>query len=149
MTGKTKIRGQLAGAEAKRKDSAEEVIENSMILPFRPPEGRRTGLRRPRLLIAAARHGQQAYRRGRDLRRLMRDDMLPPAGQAVAWLTAREAAMDHARHARLPEWDLQTHILLLIALLHEMQLADRDAGGSDVRPPAVIPKRARHGLRLV
>lgn len=92
-------------------------------------------LRRPRLLAAAARHGQQGYRRARDLRRLMQGaEDVPPPGRALAWLTAREAQMDEARRAARPDWDLQLHVLLLIALLAEMRLA-REAGAGAARPP--------------
>lgn len=81
-------------------------------------------LRRPRLLISAARHGQRSYRRARDLRRLMQGaEDIPAPGRALPWLTEHEADMDHARREGRVDWDLQTHILLLIALLAEMRLA--------------------------
>lgn len=105
-------------------------------------------LSRPRLLVAAARHGQQGYRRARDLRRLMSGaEDVPPPGKALAWLEAREAQMDEARRAALPDWDLQQHVLLLIALLAEMRLA-REAAPAAV--PAPMQRVAGQGrvLRL-
>lgn len=85
-------------------------------------------LRRPRLLLTAARHGLRAYRRNRDLRRLMQGaEDIPAPGRALVWLTEREAIMDQARRETRVDWDLQTHILLLIAILAETKLA-REAG---------------------
>lgn len=105
-------------------------------------------LRRPRLLVAAARHGQQGYRRARDLRRLMQGaEEVPPSGRALAWLVAREAQMDEARRAARPDWEVQQHVLLLIALLAEMRLA-RESGGPGAsvagpRLPGVTPGGGR------
>lgn len=100
-------------------------------------------LSRPRLLVAAARHGQQGYRRARDLRRLMQGaEDVPPPGKALAWLSARESEMDEARRAAQPDWDLQRHVLLLIALLAEIRLA-REAG--QLAPAPVRPARAGTG----
>ncbi len=104
-------------------------------------------LSRPRLLVAAARHGQQGYRRARDLRRLMQGaEDVPPPGRALAWLRAREAQMDEARRAAQPDWDLQRHVLLLIALLAEIRLA-REAG--DIAAPVPAPRRAMGAGRVL
>lgn len=103
-------------------------------------------LSRPRLLVAAARQGQPGYRRTRDLRRLMQGaEDVPPPGKALGWLEAREARMDEARRMALPDWDLQQHVLLLIALLAEMRLA-REARQTE----APAPRRPAAGrvLRL-
>ena len=99
-------------------------------------------LRRPKLLVAAARHGQHGYRRARDLRRLMQGaEDVPAPGKALAWLTEREAQMDEARRAGVPGWDLQTHVLLLIALLAEMRLVREAAApvGAAVAARAMRP----------
>ncbi len=56
-------------------------------------------LRRPRLLIRAARHGLSDYSRKRDLKRVMRMSELPRPGAALRALIAEEAALDQARRA--------------------------------------------------
>ncbi|MCV6593346.1 MAG: DUF6477 family protein, partial [Silicimonas sp.] len=52
-------------------------------------------LRRPRLLVHAARHGAQDYRRNLCLRRLFPGEALPRPGCAFETLVEREAAMNH------------------------------------------------------
>lgn len=162
MTGKARLDDKVAGKEAANGkdgrcpaagagsdrqrfngDGAEKRPEKAVILPFPGVSPAMQGraqipswpvLRRPRLLMTAARRGQQGYRRGRDLRRLMRSDTLPAPGRAMGWLLGYEAEMDQARRARLPEWDLQMHLLALIALLHEMRLAGQIAGSPSPLP---------------
>jgi hypothetical protein len=77
-------------------------------------------LRRPRLLMAAARHGLCDYRRGRDLPRLIGG--CPPSAQAVAELAAREAEVEAERRAGSPAWSCIRHVEVLIALLAERAL---------------------------
>lgn len=98
-------------------------------------------LRRPRLLVTAARHGQAGYRRNRDLRRLMGGaEDLPAPGKALAWLALREADMDQARREGRIDWDLQTHVLLLIALLAETRLTRDTAPGAGTPPVAPVAR---------
>ncbi len=87
---------------------------------------RRDGLRRPRLLVAAAKAGQAGWLRRRDLRKLLRTDELPSADRALAALRGYEEAQNEARLNRAPDYNLQRHILLLIAILAETR-ALRDA----------------------
>jgi hypothetical protein len=79
-------------------------------------------LRRPRLLIRAARLGLQDYRRDRDLRRL-----LPPAvpltpEAAVPELLSEEARLEATRRLGGAQYSTSRHIALLIALLAEARL---------------------------
>jgi|GEM_PF-4892424 len=97
--------------------------------------GRIAPPRRPRLLVQAARAGQATWRRGRDLPRLMRQtglslDQRPPleAGAPLAWLRIEEERHDNARRAAAAEYDLPRHVMLLIALLHEMTLVRQPSG---------------------
>lgn len=76
-------------------------------------------LYRPRLLVVAARLGQKAWRRNRDLRRVLRLEDLPGPKVSLNILNAEEARLNAARQQNAAEYDLQRHVLVLIALLSE------------------------------
>lgn len=78
-------------------------------------------LRRPRLLMSAARHGLGDYRRARDLLRLL--GHCPSAALAVEDLTRMEADAEAARRAGSPAWSCTRHVEVLIALLAERALS--------------------------
>lgn len=86
-------------------------------LPENPP------LRRPRVLIRAARAGQTGWRRERDLPRLLRSDGCPRPGSALPRLRAEEMRMNEARLEGAAEYDLHRHVKLMIAILAEMRAA--------------------------
>ncbi|MFV0384644.1 DUF6477 family protein [Paracoccus sp. (in: a-proteobacteria)] len=92
------------------------------VIPFR---ARNTGpsLRRPGSLIRAARLGQGGWRRDRDLPRLLRCDLCPQPGAALARLRAEEEMQNSARLLRADHYDLHRHVLLMIAILAEMRAA--------------------------
>lgn len=92
------------------------------VIAFRSPNAR-SGLRRPATLIRAAREGQQGWKRERDLPRLLHSDRCPAAGSALPRLRAQEAMLNEARLERDPEYDMQRHVLLMIAILAEMRAA--------------------------
>lgn len=77
-------------------------------------------LRRPRLLLRAARHGLDDYRRERDLRRLIGRTAAPRA--ALATLLAAEEALEETRRAGAASYSLTRHIELLIAVMAEARL---------------------------
>ncbi|MDJ1007139.1 MAG: DUF6477 family protein [Paracoccaceae bacterium] len=85
-------------------------------------------LRRPRLLISAARFGLADYDRSRDLRRLLRLGAVPSPGQAVARLMDEEAGLEATRQAGAATYSVSRHVDLLIALMGEARLLAR-AGG--------------------
>lgn len=78
------------------------------------------GLRRPRLLVNAARHGLSGYRRDRDLRRLI-DDALPPE-TAVPRLITEEERLEETRRAGDAAYSVMRHIEVLSALMAEARL---------------------------
>lgn len=78
-----------------------------------------SGLRRPALLVAAARKGQAGWRRARDLKRALKREDLPPPAVALRLLYQDEAHLNEARIAGAAEYDLQRHVLLVIAILAE------------------------------
>lgn len=81
-------------------------------------------LRRPRLLIRAARHGLADYRRERDLRRLIGP---APAEQALPQLWSEEERMEATRQTGDASYSITRHVDLLIALMAEVRLLPRPA----------------------
>ena len=96
------------------------------VIAFRPQVAN-PPLRRPSLLIRAARAGQSGWRRNRDLPRLLRTDACPRPGTALPRLRAEEAQMNLARKDGAAEYDLQRHVMLMIAILAEMRAAVAEA----------------------
>ncbi len=80
-------------------------------------------LRRPQLLIRAARCGQTDYRRDRDLRRLL--DCQPTPDPAVRRLLSEEEKLEEIRKSGEASYSLNRHIDVLIALMCEVRLLPR------------------------
>lgn len=77
------------------------------------------GLRRPALLIRAARLGQRDYLRRRDLARILRTSRLPGHGAAVVALMEREADLDERRRSGAAGYTAASHVEVLAALMAE------------------------------
>lgn len=84
-----------------------------------------SSLRRPRLLIRAARFGLSDYDRTRDLKRLMRIHSAPAPDRAVRALLAEEERAEENRRAGDASYSIARHIELLIALMGELRLIPR------------------------
>lgn len=82
-----------------------------------------SNLRRPRLLMHAARFGLGDYRRERDLRRLVRCGMSPE--ETVPSLMSVEEELEATRLAGAASYSPARHIEVLIALLAEASLLRR------------------------
>lgn len=80
-------------------------------------------LRRPRLLMHAARFGLGDYRRDRDLRRLASLTGTPE--QTVETLLSVEEGLEETRLAGDAAYSVARHIEVLIALLAEARLLRR------------------------
>jgi hypothetical protein len=80
-------------------------------------------LRRPRLLMRAARFGLAEYRRERDLRRLLRGEAM--SAETLPRLMQVEEALERTRLAGDASYSVARHIDVLIALLAELQLSRR------------------------
>jgi Family of unknown function (DUF6477) len=80
-------------------------------------------LRRPRLLMHAARFGLGDYRRERDLRRLVPGSTSPE--KTVETLLSVEERLEETRLAGDAGYSVARHIDVLIALLAEAQLLRR------------------------
>ncbi len=85
-------------------------------------------LRRPRLLIRAARFGLGDYNRTSCLKRLMRTVPLPSPTGAVNSLLAVEAELEEARCKGEASYSVARHIDVLIALISEARLLTRPQG---------------------
>ena len=80
-------------------------------------------LRRPRLLIQAARSGCEEYRRDRDLQRLLGPGRVPKSGDALMRLIEIEDTLDRQRRAGENGYSLVAHVDVLIAMMSEARLA--------------------------
>ncbi|WP_238365226.1 DUF6477 family protein [Mesobacterium pallidum] len=97
-------------------------------------------LRRPGLLIRAARHGQDDYNRKAHLPRHLGYGVLPRHGAALLRLMELEADQNAKRAAGDAGYALSTHVDLLIAMMGEARLlrqaqAEARAGGDSLAAP--------------
>lgn len=79
-------------------------------------------LRRPRLLIRAARFGLEQYDRARDLKRVISSVTLPPPEQALTRLIECEAELEATRKTGDASYSVARHVDVLIALMAEARL---------------------------
>lgn len=86
-----------------------------------------SNLRRPRLLIRAARYGISDYRRDRDLRRLIDTTTMPSPDRALPRLLSEEERLEHTRQTGEASYSLTRHIEVLIAVMAEARLLPRPA----------------------
>jgi hypothetical protein len=84
---------------------------------------RLNGLRRPRLLVRAARLGLSDYTRERDLKRMFAPDAPPGPGQAMEPLMEREAEIDAVRREGGAAYSAARHVEVLTALIAESRIA--------------------------
>ena len=77
-------------------------------------------MRRPTLLIKAARHGISTYRREKDLRRLTQRDTPPKSAEhALQLLLLKEEVIEDIRRARDAGYSVRQHVAIMIALMAE------------------------------
>ncbi|MDO5706353.1 MAG: DUF6477 family protein [Paracoccus sp. (in: a-proteobacteria)] len=117
--------------------------ESSNIIAFRPRAA--TGLRRPRVLIRAAREGQAGWKRERDLPKLLRNDECPAPGASLLRLRAEEEHQNAARLSGAAEYDMHRHVMLLIAILAEMRAT---VAATPVAQPAPRPRMPVAAMRM-
>ena len=79
-------------------------------------------LRRPALLLRAARFGLTDYQRDRDLKRLLRESAAGGPEKTLPRLLHEENMLEEIRRAGDASYSLTRHIELLIALLAEVSL---------------------------
>lgn len=90
-------------------------------------------LRRPRLLIRAARFGLAEYRRTPALRRLFAAAGAHTPAQVIALLLAREAEPEARRKSGDAGYSVARHVELLIALMAEARLLPQDTAPAPAR----------------
>ena len=88
-----------------------------------------TALRRPKILIRAARAGVVDYRRERDLRRLLRTAKVQATRPALDSLIAEENRLESNRTSGEATYSIQRHVAVLTALIAEARLLPA-AGGA-------------------
>ncbi len=81
-----------------------------------------SSLRRPRLLVRAARIGVAEYHRERDLCRLMNIAHLPNPETAVSTLLDEEVLLEETRQRGDANYSPMRHVEVLIALMAEARL---------------------------
>jgi hypothetical protein len=96
-------------------------------------------LRRPPLLVRAARLGASGYVRNAALPRLLGAGPVPPVREALARLIEIERAQDAARRAGAIGYRAADHVALLIAVMGEARLLDR---GAQENAPGLASLRA-------
>lgn len=79
-------------------------------------------LRRPALLLRAARFGLADYQRDRDLKRLLSEAAAGGPEKTLPRLLREERLLEETRRAGDASYSLTRHIELLIALLAEVSL---------------------------
>lgn len=79
-------------------------------------------LRRPRLLMSAARFGLGTYEREAVLPRLLGGEMPVPGRGCIDLLAGREAALEHDRVAGRATYSIADHVEMLTALVAETRL---------------------------
>lgn len=89
-----------------------------------------TSLRRPRLLIRAARAGLGDYDRIRDLRRLVRTASTPGPDAALRQLLEEEHRLESIRQTGDASYSMTRHVEVMIAMMAE---------AAALRPPCAEP----------
>ena len=79
-------------------------------------------LRRPSLLIKAARFGLDEYTRYVPLRRILKTDSIPRPAPAVMQLLDVESAINTARIEKQATYSVARHVDVMIALMAEAQI---------------------------
>ena len=80
-------------------------------------------MKRPQMMIRAARLGLSDYRRERDLKRILHGQ--PSPDRSVPRLLSEEERMEHIRKSGDAGYSLGHHIEVLIALMAEVRLLPR------------------------
>jgi hypothetical protein len=84
--------------------------------------GQVAALKRPALLVQAARFGVDHYTRSRHLRRILRSLTIPRPGEAIMRLIEAESIENDKRLTAAADYSIAAHVELLVALMGEARL---------------------------
>ena len=96
-----------------------------------------TSLRRPRLLVRAARFGLPEYSRNRDLKRILKVSRAPNPMAAVDQLLDQEARLEEARLTKDATYNVTRHVDVLICLMAEVQVLN-PAPSAPITPLTIV-----------
>lgn len=83
-------------------------------------------LKRPKLLIRAARFGAAEFRRDRDLKRLLQRTNLPKPGKGMVLLIELENRLEDTRKSGDGTYSITKHVEILSALIAEAGFLKRN-----------------------
>ena len=90
-------------------------------------------LRRPRILVRAARHGLSDYNRKRDLARLTGQSPRRTSTSIIESLMSQEEELEEIRQLGDASYRVSHHIELLVALMAECRLMPRSVTSTPAR----------------
>ena len=79
-------------------------------------------IKRPKILLQAAKIGLKTYSRNRDLKRLFKVQEIPQPMQVFKRLLKNETVLEEARKKGDAAYDMKLHIQVMTALLQEIYL---------------------------
>lgn len=89
-------------------------------------------LKRPRLLVEAARHGTEDYRRKAHLNRLLGPGAPTASGEAIIRLLELEADLNDRRSQGAADYPVSRHVDVMIALMGEVRHLREAKAGAQV-----------------
>ena len=85
-------------------------------------KGLLSNLRRPKLLVRAARHGLSDYDRTRDLKRITGTTTVDNSKAVISRLLEQEEFAEANRRTGNATYSISRHIEVLVALMHECRI---------------------------
>ncbi|MEP5760551.1 MAG: DUF6477 family protein [Litoreibacter sp.] len=89
-----------------------------------------SNLRRPRILVHAARHGMKEYDRNRDLKRIAGMQSINNSEAMLSHLVEQEEHIETSRQTGCATYSIARHIEILIALMYECKLLPKELSTS-------------------
>ncbi len=82
-------------------------------------------MKRPKILLLAAKVGLKTYSRNKELKRLFKTRTVPQPPHALRMLRIREMYLEKARKKGKAAYDMKLHIQVMTALLQELYLVPK------------------------